>query len=81
MRHKLMFFLIPAFVLIVGTLFATESRMAGLGFPYGYIKDNSEISVYPGAIHRYKTVVIGEYLLLEQKRTGLWEPICLTKIM
>lgn len=60
MRHKLMFFLIPAFVLIVGTLFATESRMAGLGFPYGYIKDNSEISVYPGAIHRYKTVVIGE---------------------
>ena len=60
MRHKLMFLLIPACILIAGTLFATDSRIAGLGFPYGYIKDNSEISIYPGAIHRYKTEVIGE---------------------
>ena len=60
MKRNLIFLFIPAIILVAGALFATESRMAGLGFPYGYIKDNSEISIYPGAINRYKTQVIGE---------------------
>ncbi len=60
MRNKMLLALIVVLVIVAGSLFATDSRMAALGSPFGYIRDSSDLSSFPGAINRYNRQLVGE---------------------
>jgi len=52
--------MIVTLVLIGTGLLATESRMTALGNPYGFIRDDTDIFIYPGAMHSYNKTIIAE---------------------
>lgn len=54
----LLFLLVLA--LMAGGLFATDGRMISLGYPYGFIRDDSDVHVYPATIFKYNRGVTGE---------------------
>jgi hypothetical protein len=62
--------LIGMFVLIASvSLFATETRVTSMGGVGFYMKDNSNIFFYPGAINQYTGQVIGELRVKNNTRT------------
>ncbi len=60
MKNKMLLALLVMLALLAGSLFATDSRMTALGYPFGFIRDSSDLSSYPGAIHRYNRQLVGE---------------------
>ncbi len=60
MNRKTMLLVFALLALMAGSLLATDSRMAALGYPFGYIRDDSDISSFPGAVNRYKNSMFGE---------------------
>ena len=60
MNRKNALLVFALLAIMAGSLFATDSRMAALGYPFGYIRDNSDISSFPGAINRYNRSMFGE---------------------
>jgi hypothetical protein len=46
--------------LAVISSFATQSRMSGLGNPYGLIEDDTDIFTYPATIFQYDRMAVGE---------------------
>ncbi len=49
-----------ALALMAGGLFATDSRMTALGYPYGVIRDDTDIHFFPGTIFKYNRGIYGE---------------------
>ncbi len=45
---------------VITTVFATQSRMSGLGNPYGLIQDDTDVFTYPATIFDYSGVAVGE---------------------
>lgn len=60
MNRKALLLLFVVLTLAVSSVFATESRMAALGNPFGFIRDNTDIHAYPGVIHQYENNVRAE---------------------
>ncbi|MDD4310166.1 MAG: hypothetical protein PHO32_07275, partial [Candidatus Cloacimonetes bacterium] len=60
MNRKTMLLLFAALTLLVSSLTATDGRMIALGNPFGFIRDNTDISAFPGAINRYNRNVVAE---------------------
>ena len=58
MNKKVMFLLLSLFV--ITSVFATQSRMSGLGNPDGLIEDDTDVFTYPATIFDYSSVVVGE---------------------
>ncbi len=54
MNRKALLLLFVVLTLAVSSIFATESRMTALGNPFGFIRDNTDISYYPGVINMYE---------------------------
>ncbi|MDD2227998.1 MAG: hypothetical protein PHY48_01140 [Candidatus Cloacimonetes bacterium] len=54
MNRKALLLLFVVLTLSVSSVFATESRMTALGNPFGFIRDNTDISAYPGVINMYE---------------------------
>ncbi len=54
MNRKALLLLFVVLTLAVSSVFATESRMTALGNPFGFIRDNTDISYYPGVINMYE---------------------------
>lgn len=54
MNRKALLLLFVVLALAASSIFATESRMAALGNPFGFIRDNTDISAYPGVINQYE---------------------------
>ncbi|PKN73577.1 MAG: hypothetical protein CVU50_02350 [Candidatus Cloacimonetes bacterium HGW-Cloacimonetes-3] len=54
MNRKALLLLFVVLALFASSIFATESRMAALGNPFGFIRDNTDISAYPGVINQYE---------------------------
>ncbi|MBW6515324.1 MAG: hypothetical protein K0B81_01745 [Candidatus Cloacimonetes bacterium] len=49
------------FMLLFITLaFASESRMFSMGSVYGFLRDDTDVMIYPGSIHRYNRLVFAE---------------------
>ena len=57
MKLVVLFMLLAA---VTGSLFATDSRMTALGSPFGFIRDSSDLSSFPGAINLYNRQLVGE---------------------
>lgn len=47
-------------LLTASGLIASETRMESLGNPYGFIRDNTDIFVFPATIHRHNNELLGE---------------------
>ncbi len=60
MNPKTFILLLLALALSAGGLFATQSRMTALGYPYGIIRDDSDVHAYPGTIFKYNRGIYGE---------------------
>lgn len=60
MNHKTLIMLLILLVLVAGGLFATDSRMTALGYPYGFLRDNTDIHAYPATIFKYNRSMTGE---------------------
>jgi len=60
MKCKTLLLVFALLAIMAGSLFATDSRMAALGYPFGLIRDDSDISSFPGAINRYNRSMFGE---------------------
>ena len=60
MNRKSHFLFLLALALMAGGLFATDGRMISLGYPYGFIRDDSDVHVYPATIFTYNRGVTGE---------------------
>ncbi|MBW6514528.1 MAG: hypothetical protein K0B87_07215 [Candidatus Syntrophosphaera sp.] len=60
MNRRTSMLLLTALVFLAGGLFATDSRMTALGYPYGFIRDNSDVTLYPATIFQYNRSVRGE---------------------
>jgi hypothetical protein len=60
MNRKALLLLFVVLALAASSVFATESRMAALGNPFGFIRDNTDIHAYPGVIHQYENNVSAE---------------------
>ncbi|MCK9310353.1 MAG: hypothetical protein M0P99_08780 [Candidatus Cloacimonetes bacterium] len=60
MNRKALLLLFVVLALSVSSVFATDSRMTALGNPFGFIRDNSDISAYPGVINMYERNLRGE---------------------
>ncbi len=58
MKKVILILLLSLFVII--SVFATQSRMSGLGNPYGLIQDDTDVFMFPAAIFNYSGVVVGE---------------------
>jgi hypothetical protein len=54
MNHKALLLLFVVLALFASSIYATDSRMAALGNPFGFIRDNTDISNYPGVINQYE---------------------------
>jgi len=62
MNRKSLVLLLISLVLVASGLFATDSRMTALGYPYGFIRDDTDIHTFPSTIFRYNRSVTGELL-------------------
>ena len=62
MNRKSLVLLLISLVLVASGLFATDSRMTALGYPYGFIRDDTDIHTFPSTIFRYNRSVSGELL-------------------
>lgn len=60
MNRKSLVLLLISLVLVASGLFATDSRMTALGYPYGFIRDDTDIHTFPSTIFRYNRSVTGE---------------------
>lgn len=60
MNRKTLLLLLVALVMLAGGLYATESRMTALGYPYGFIRDNTDVHAYPATIFKYNRTFNGE---------------------
>lgn len=60
MNRKTLLLLLVALVLTAGGLYATDSRMTALGYPYGFIRDNTDVHAYPATIFKYNRTLNGE---------------------
>ncbi len=45
---------------VVTSVFATQTRMSGLGHPYGLIEDDTDVFTFPATIFKYSGVAVGE---------------------
>jgi hypothetical protein len=70
MSKKLVLLVILTFVMLSASLLATESRMAAMGGMNGYVKDNTDIFIYPGTIFSYEKFVTME--MREAGTTASW---------
>lgn len=45
---------------VLTSVFATQTRMSGLGNPYGLIQDDTDVFMFPATIFNYSGVAVGE---------------------
>lgn len=60
MRVRLLIVLAASFIFLTSALFATEARMASLGYPYGFVRDETGIFIFPGTINFNNRTVVAE---------------------
>ncbi len=60
MKSRVLFALVMALLLTATGLMASEARMVALGSPHGFVRDNTDIFVYPGLMNRYNKLIMGE---------------------
>ena len=58
MKKVVILTLLSLFVLT--SVFATQTRMSGLGNPYGLIQDDTDVFMFPATIFNYSGVAVGE---------------------
>jgi hypothetical protein len=63
--NKKVVVLLLAGLFIITSVFATQTRMSGLGNPYGLIEDDTDVFTYPATIFNYSGVVVGELQQLD----------------
>ena len=52
--------LLLAGLFVITSVFATQTRMSGLGNPFGLIEDDTDVYTYPATIFNYSGVAVGE---------------------
>ncbi len=57
---KKMFTIFLFILLAITSVFATNTRMSGLGNPYGLIEDDTDVFTYPATIFKNDSMVVGE---------------------
>ncbi|MBI9031779.1 hypothetical protein JEZ13_07255 [bacterium] len=59
MNKKTMLLLLVG-LFVITSVFATQTRMSGLGHPYGLIEDDTDVFTFPATIFKYSGVAVGE---------------------
>ncbi len=60
MNRRKVALLIVGLLIVSTSVFASYSRIIGLGSPHGLIEDDTDIYLYPSTMNQYEGVVVGE---------------------